>query len=130
MSVLENSAWADDVSSSHDALIGSPVIAKIIKRLQRNNNFLEVSAVTLDWIWDQMSIHIPWKIGVDPSESILTKIGGGEVAGSDTFSDDLNVNEKDNEKNEKEKNNSGRNNIYANSTTTTDDADTEQKSVR
>jgi len=72
MSVLENSAWADEISSK-DALTGSASISSMIKELQKNGRFLEVSAISVDWIWDQMCLHIPYKIGIDPSDHVLPK---------------------------------------------------------
>jgi len=80
MSAAESSAWAEEISQK-DALTGSPLVALLIKRLQLSSHFLEVSAVSIDWIWDQFALHIPYKIGVDLSEQmIVNATGGGDQA--------------------------------------------------
>ena len=69
--VMENKDWADDVTYSKNAMVGSSMISRIIRTLEKSSRFLELPAVSISYIRGQFAAHIPYKIGVDPTASQL-----------------------------------------------------------
>eukprot|EP00520_Triparma_pacifica_P017339 CAMPEP_0118642780 /NCGR_PEP_ID=MMETSP0785-20121206/6017_1 /TAXON_ID=91992 /ORGANISM="Bolidomonas pacifica, Strain CCMP 1866" /LENGTH=1183 /DNA_ID=CAMNT_0006534353 /DNA_START=107 /DNA_END=3655 /DNA_ORIENTATION=- len=76
--------WAKDARNKRKALSGAALVDKLIKDLrdtrQRNNRnkliSLQLTAVSVSYLLQQFTAHIPYKIGVDPSSERLIDIAG------------------------------------------------------
>jgi hypothetical protein len=77
--VLLPAAWSSHPPAG-SALSGAPLVARLISLLSRPAPdglvSLELSAVSAAYVADQMTCHIPYKLGVDPSGERLFEIGG------------------------------------------------------
>jgi hypothetical protein len=81
--VLVSQGWATNANKTNK-LKGAVLVDKLISDLQdtrqaENRNKLvsiQLSAVSISYLLRQFTAHIPYKIGVDPSQEQLIQIGG------------------------------------------------------